>query len=65
MADAAHIILTRNGREFTGQHCIDDIVLASAGVTDLRGYRVQPGDEPLVDDLFIPDDLPPPANVVV
>lgn len=65
MADAAYAILTRDSREFTGQHCIDDIVLAQAGITDLRGYRVQPGDEELEVDLFIPDSLPPPAGIRV
>lgn len=65
MADAAHAILTRDSRTFTGQHCIDDIVLAQAGFTDLRGYRVQPGDEELEVDLFIPDSLPPPAGIRV
>lgn len=65
MADAAHIILTRDSRSFTGQHCIDDLVLASAGITDLRRYRVAPGDGPLQDDLFIPADMPPPEGVRV
>lgn len=65
MADAAYAILTRDSRAFTGQHCIDDIVLAEAGITDLRGYRVQPGDDELELDLFIPDSLPPPADILV
>lgn len=65
MADAAHVILGRNSREFTGQHCIDDLVLASAGITDLRPYRVEPGDGPLENDLFIPDSMPPPAGILV
>ena len=65
MADAAYAILVRNSREFTGQHCIDDIVLAEAGITDLRSYRVQPGDEELEIDLFVPDAMPPPAGILV
>jgi len=65
VADAAHVILTRNSREFTGQHCIDDLVLASAGITDLRGYRVQPGTEELETDLFVPADMPPPGSILV
>lgn len=65
MADAAHVILCKNSREFTGQHCIDDIVLAAAGITDLRPYRMEPGDGPLGTDLFIPDDMPPPAGIQV
>lgn len=63
MADAAHVILTRDSRSFSGQHCIDDQVLASVGVTDLSGYRVKAGDGPLMEDLFIPASMPPPAGV--
>jgi citronellol/citronellal dehydrogenase len=43
LADAAYIILTRSSREFTGQFCIDDEVLASEGITDLDRYAVEPG----------------------
>lgn len=52
MADAAHVILTRPSREFTGNFCIDDEVLESAGVTDLSGYAVDPSAE-LVPDFFV------------
>jgi citronellol/citronellal dehydrogenase len=31
--------LNRPAREFTGQFCIDDEVLQSAGITDLSCYR--------------------------
>jgi citronellol/citronellal dehydrogenase len=51
MADAAHVILTRDSRS-TGNFYIDDEVLASAGVTDLDPYAVQPGAE-LLKDLFL------------
>ncbi|MBC8380539.1 MAG: NAD(P)-dependent oxidoreductase [SAR92 clade bacterium] len=40
MADAAHIILSRNSREFTGNFYVDDDVLASEGITDLNHYQV-------------------------
>ncbi len=39
LADAAHFILTRESRVFTGQFWIDDDLLRTAGVTDLSGYR--------------------------
>lgn len=52
VADAAYIILTRSSREFTGQFCIDDEVLASEGITDLERYAVDPGN-PLQLDFFI------------
>ncbi|MEM9322701.1 MAG: NAD(P)-dependent oxidoreductase [Pseudomonadota bacterium] len=49
MADAAHVILTRPSREFTGNFCIDDEVLESVGITDLSEYQVNPGVEPAPD----------------
>jgi citronellol/citronellal dehydrogenase len=52
LADAAHLILTRDARESTGNFYIDDEVLASAGVTDLSRYALKPG-APLVPDLFV------------
>ena len=39
MADAAHTILTRQARDFTGNFCIDDSVLHEAGVRDFSRYR--------------------------
>ena len=42
MADAAHIILTRDSREFTGNFCVDDDTLASECITDLNHYQVDP-----------------------
>src|ERR1039458_7467343 len=33
VADAAHVMLTRRSREFTGRHCIDEDVLIGARVT--------------------------------
>jgi citronellol/citronellal dehydrogenase len=52
MGDAAHVILTRPSREFTGNFCIDDDVLASAGITDLSPYAHAPGAQ-LLPDFFI------------
>ncbi len=62
MADAAHLILTRNSREFTGNFCIDDTLLAAHGVTDFDKYRVDPS-KPLMPDFFVPDDMPPPEGI--
>jgi citronellol/citronellal dehydrogenase len=53
VADAAHVILTSNSREFTGRHCIDEEVLMAAGVTDFEGYRSVPGSGGLAPDLFV------------
>jgi citronellol/citronellal dehydrogenase len=52
VADAAYQILTRPAREFTGNFCMDDEVLASAGITDLSRYASVPDDE-LLPDLFV------------
>ncbi|MGH9360807.1 MAG: SDR family oxidoreductase, partial [Thermoanaerobaculia bacterium] len=52
VADAAHVILTRDSRCCTGNFYIDDEVLAAAGVTDLEKYAVEPGHE-LFTDFFL------------
>ena len=57
MADAAHVILTRDSRSTTGNFHIDEDVLREAGVTDFERYAVQPGQE-LHPDLFLGE--PPP-----
>ncbi len=62
MSDAAHVILTRNAREFTGQFCIDDTLLHQFGVRDFDQYRVDPS-KPLMPDFFVPDDMPPPPGI--
>lgn len=61
MADAAHVMLTRPAGEFSGQFCMDDRVLADAGVTDFSGYAVDPSQE-LWPDFFVPDDQPAPPG---
>jgi citronellol/citronellal dehydrogenase len=52
LADAAHIILSKSSREFTGNFCIDDEVLESAGVMDLDHYAIDPSAK-LVPDFFV------------
>src|SRR5258706_523740 len=61
MADAAHAILTRPSREFTGKFCIDDLLLSAAGVRDFSRYAAVPctKDAELQIDFFVPDDTPP------
>ena len=59
MADAAYIILTKDSREFTGNFCIDDNLLADNGVTDFSQYAEVPFSE-LAPDFFVPDDIEPP-----
>ncbi|WP_083884282.1 SDR family oxidoreductase [Nocardia higoensis] len=53
VADAAHAILLRDGRECTGNFFIDDEVLAEEGITDLDRYRIGDGSRPLDPDLFL------------
>jgi citronellol/citronellal dehydrogenase len=52
MGDAAYVILTKNSREFTGNFCVDDEVMKSAGVTDLDVYSCVPGAD-LLPDFFV------------
>ena len=60
MADAAHAILCKPSREFTGKFCIDDLVLHEAGVRDFSKYVAVPGtkENELAPDFFLPDDTP-------
>jgi citronellol/citronellal dehydrogenase len=55
MAEAAYHIFCQPSREFTGNFLIDDDVLISSGVTDLRHYQVNPElpAERLAPDFFI------------
>jgi citronellol/citronellal dehydrogenase len=64
MGDAAHAILTKRSRDFTGQFCIDDKVLYDSGVRDFEHYRVD-ASVPLMSDFFVPDDDVPPPGVTV
>jgi citronellol/citronellal dehydrogenase len=58
MADAAYVILTKNAREFTGNFCVDDVVLYEAGVRDFSKYAAVPGTTKFAPDFFLPDNLP-------
>lgn len=53
MADAAHVILTRDSRSCTGNFFIDDEVLSNAGVKDLDQYAVTPGNKQFQPDFFV------------
>lgn len=52
VADAAHAILTRPARTYSGHFAIDEEVLREAGVADFDTYAVAPG-APLLPDLFL------------
>jgi citronellol/citronellal dehydrogenase len=52
VADAAHWMLTRPARDYSGHFAIDEEVLRAAGVSDFERYAVQPG-APLLPDLFL------------
>jgi len=53
LADAAHIIFNRDAKECTGNFFVDDIVLASEGITDLEKYSVTPGTKDFLLDFFL------------
>ncbi|NNC38808.1 MAG: NAD(P)-dependent oxidoreductase [Acidimicrobiales bacterium] len=56
LSDAAHIMLTKDPREFTGQFIVDEVLLRAEGETDFAKYA--PGyDGPLAGDFFVPDDV--------
>lgn len=53
VADAAHAILKRESRSFTGNFCIDEQILRSEGVADFSKYRHEGvREEELLPDLF-------------
>lgn len=62
LADAAHLILTKPSRDFTGNFVIDDTFLYEHGVSDFDKYRVDPS-RPLFPDFFVPDYIAPPPGV--
>ena len=63
MADAAYVILTKNSKDFTGNFCIDDNLLADNGVKDFSKYAEVPFAQ-LAPDFFVPDDIPPPQEAL-
>jgi citronellol/citronellal dehydrogenase len=52
VADAAHALLTRSARDFSGNFCIDEEILREEGVSDFSRYRIEPAGE-LLTDLFV------------
>ena len=62
MADSAYEILTKSSKEFTGNFCIDDMILYEAGVKDFSKYASAPFGE-LMPDFFVPDDTPLPEEI--
>jgi citronellol/citronellal dehydrogenase len=52
MADAAHALLTRPARTFTGHFCVDDEVLREEGVVDFSRYGPV-SEEELLPDFFL------------
>lgn len=64
MADAAHAILTKPSREFTGQFCIDDTLLYEEGERDFAQYNMDPDVDPFP-DFFVPLESSPPPGVTI
>ena len=62
LSDAAHLILTKPSREFTGNFIIDDTFLYEHGVKDFEKYRVDPTRK-LFPDFFVPASSTPPPGV--
>ena len=54
VAEAAHAILTKDSRTFTGNFCIDEEVLRAEGVADFTAYRrPDVAEDELLPDLFL------------
>ncbi|MEL7485800.1 MAG: NAD(P)-dependent oxidoreductase [Pseudomonadota bacterium] len=62
LSDAAHLIFTKDARDFTGNFLIDDTFLAENGVSDFEKYRVDPSRK-LFPDFFVPANYALPPGV--
>ncbi len=62
LADAAHVILTKPSREFTGNFCIDDTLLWENGRREFDHYRIDPSED-LAPDFFVPEDSKAPVSL--
>ncbi len=62
MADAAYEIFIKDSKEFTGNFCIDDLVLHESGIKDFTKYADVSFDK-LAPDFFVPDDTPLPEEI--
>ena len=62
IGDAAHCILTKPAREFTGNFCIDDTLLVENGFTDFDKYLVNPSVD-LMPDFFVPRESKAPVSL--
>lgn len=58
-ADAAHHVLTRPSRDYTGQSLLCEDVLLEAGITDLTRYAHDGADAELAVDLYVDEPNPP------
>ncbi len=56
MADAAHVVLSRDPRGCTGNFYIDEEVLREQGVSDFSKYQ-HPQADALAGDFFVPDEV--------
>ncbi|MBI3804073.1 MAG: NAD(P)-dependent oxidoreductase [Nitrospirae bacterium] len=52
MADAAHVVLTRPSRDYSGNFFVDEDLLRVTGITDFDRYAISPG-APLLPDFFV------------
>ena len=55
-------VVTKSSKDFTGNFCIDDLILHDAGIKDFTKYANVPFAE-LMPDFFVPDDTPLPEEV--
>ena len=62
MGDAAYEIFNKDPATFTGNFCIDDLVLYEAGVRDFKKYADLPFAQ-LALDFFVPEDTPLPSEI--
>jgi len=55
MSDAAYVMLTRDGRNYSGNFAIDEAVLMEEGMKDFSQYACVPGQTEFMPDFFLDD----------
>jgi len=59
MADAAHVIVTRNAADCSGNFFTDEEILRGEGIDDLSGYRLAADEDDLAPNFYLASTPPP------
>ncbi|KAI9228879.1 MAG: short chain dehydrogenase [Piptocephalis tieghemiana] len=57
IADAAHLIFTKDAKSFTGNFLVDEVFLRESGFSNLDKYACVPGSKDFLPDFFVEDQI--------